>query len=140
MGEAGRCHYCEKGEIMDAVAIEVARLSVSTLYLFREQSHPGRVIVAYDEHVADIVDLPDDKRRALLDDIVRTAKAIRKAHSPDMINYAAFGDTMPHLHFHLTPKYRDGFEWGDVFAMNPKRTLLTDSEYGAEVEKLRRAL
>ncbi|MDR2391707.1 MAG: HIT family protein [Planctomycetota bacterium] len=137
MGETARCHYCEKGELMDAVGIEVATLSVSTVYLFREQSHPGRVIVAYNEHVADILDLPDGKRNALLDDIIRAAKAIKKAHNPDKINYAAFGDKMPHLHFHLTPKYLDGFEWGDVFAMNPKRTLLTDAEYRAEVEKLR---
>ena len=59
----------------------------------------------------------------------RVAKALHKAFHPDKINYGAYGDTGHHLHFHLVPKYRDGYEWGGVFAMNPGRTLLTDAEY-----------
>ncbi|MDR1519525.1 MAG: HIT family protein [Planctomycetota bacterium] len=139
MGEI-RCHYCEKGEIMAAVGIEIAELSASTLYLFREQSHPGRCILAYNGHVGDITDLPDERRRQFFDDLVRAARAIQKAYNPDKINYAAFGDKMPHLHFHLTPKYRDAFEWGDVFAMNPKRIELADAEGGEAAEKIRRVL
>lgn len=135
-----RCHYCEKGEIMAAVALEVAKLSVSTLYLFREQSHPGRCILASDRHVADPMDLADDERGSFFDDLVKAARAVQKVHRPDKINYAAFGDKMPHLHFHVTPKYRDGFEWGDVFAMNPKIKHLSDEEYALAVNNLRQAL
>ena len=42
-----------------------------------------------------------------------------------------------HLHFHLVPKYRDGFEWGGVFAMNPKQTYLTDEQYAEMIEKIK---
>ncbi len=139
MGNA-KCHYCEKGEIMAAIAIEVCKLSVSTIYLFREQSHPGRVIVAYNEHVGDVVELTAAQQAAFFADVVKTAKALYAAFKPDKINYGAYGDTMRHLHFHLVPKYKDEFEWGGVFAMNPQKVTLTDAEYAEMVEKIRKAL
>ena len=42
-----------------------------------------------------------------------------------------------HLHVHLVPKYRDGYEWGGVFAMNPGQVKLSDSEYAAMIEKIK---
>ena len=53
------------------------------------------------------------------------AKAIHAAFHPDKLNYGAYGDTGCHLHMHLCPKYKDGFEWGGTFEMNPGKTLLT---------------
>ena len=41
-----------------------------------------------------------------------TAEVLHELFHPDKINFGAYGDTMHHLHFHLVPKYRDGFEWG----------------------------
>ena len=55
-------------------------------------------------------------------------------------NYGAYGDTGHHLHFHLVPKYKDEFEWGGVFLMNPDRKYLTDAEYSEMIEKIKAAL
>ena len=41
---------------------------------------------------------------------------------------------------HLVPKYTDEFEWGDVFAMNPGKTYLTDEQYQLFVDKVQRCL
>lgn len=49
--------------------------------------------------------------------------------NPDKVNYVAYGDTGHHLHFHLVPKYKDGYEWGSVFALNPGGKTLSDEEY-----------
>ena len=38
------------------------------------------------------------------------------------------------------PKYRDGFEWGGVFAMNPGQTKLTDAQYAEMIEKIKAAI
>lgn len=134
------CHYCQKGAALDVFVLEIQKLSVSTLYLFREQSHPGRVIVAYDEHVGDIAELSDEKRNAYFADIAVASRAVKKAFKPDKINYASFGDTLQHIHFHLVPKYKDGFEWGSVFAMNPQKVMPTDVEYAEMIAKIRNAL
>ena len=135
-----QCHYCVKGDVLDAICLDVCKLSVSTLYLLREQSHPGRCIVTYDEHVGDITDLSDEQRDAFFADTVRASRAIKSVFNPDKVNYGAYGDLMRHLHFHLVPKYRDGFEWGDVFAMNPKKIFLSDAEYADMIASLRKAI
>ena len=134
------CAYCMRGGLLDKFGIYVCDLSVSTLILFKEQSHPGRCIVAYRDHVSEIVDISDAERDAFFADVNRAAKAIHAAFHPDKLNYGAYGDTGCHLHMHLVPKYKDGYEWGGVFEMNPGKTLLTDAEYAEMIEKLKAAL
>ena len=125
------------GELLDSFGILICELQVSQLILFREQSHPGRCIVAYKDHVSEIVDISPEERAAFMEDIARAAKAIHAAFHPEKINYGAYGDTGCHLPVHLVPKYRDGFEWGGVFAMNPGQTKLTDAEYTVMIEKIK---
>ena len=60
-----------------------------------------------------------------------------RSFNPQKINYGAYGDTGHHLHFHLVPKYKDEFEWGGVFLMNPDKKYLTEAEYADMVEKIR---
>lgn len=125
------------GELLDKFAIKICDLSVSQLVLFREQSHPGRCIVAYKDHVSEIVDLSEEERAAFIDDVATAANAIHKAFNPAKVNYGAYGDTGHHLHVHLVPKYTDEFEWGSTFAMNPLRCFLTDEEYADMIEKIK---
>lgn len=73
------CGYCMKGELLDAFGIFICDLSVSQLILFKEQSHPGRCIVAYKDHVSEIVNLSDEERNAFFADVNRAAKAIHAA-------------------------------------------------------------
>ncbi len=131
------CHYCNKGDALHAIGIEVAKLSVSNLILFREQSHKGRCIVAFDRHVGDITELNESERNSFFADIARASAAIQQAFGPDKVNYGAFGDTMRHLHFHLVPKYKDGFEWGGVFAMNPQKNMVNDEEAQSLADEIR---
>ena len=134
------CGYCQKGELLAKFDIEICELSVSTLILFKEQSHPGRCIVAYKDHVSEIINISDEERNAFFADVARAAKAIHKVFSPDKVNYGAYGDTGCHLHMHLVPKYKDEYEWGGVFEMNPGKMLLTDAEYAEMIEKIKAAL
>ncbi len=56
------------------------------------------------------------------------------------MNYGAYGDTGHHLHFHLVPKYTDEYEWGGVFAMNPQQKFLSDEEYTALIEEIKKSI
>ena len=134
------CGYCMGGEILAGFGIKICDLQVSQLILFKEQSHPGRVIVAYKDHVSELVDISAEERALFMEDIAKAAKAIHKVFNPDKVNYGAYGDGGCHLHFHLVPKYKDGYEWGGVFAMNPGQTLLTDEQYAEMIEKIKAAL
>lgn len=47
---------------------------------------------------------------------------------------------MHHLHVHLVPKYRDGFEWVGVFQMNPHATELDEAGYDELIRMIREKL
>ncbi len=134
------CAYCMENELLDAFGIKICELSSSKVYLFKEQSHKGRVIVAHKKHVSEIIDLTKEEREAFIEDIARVSNAIHKAFSPQKVNYGAYGDTGCHLHFHLVPKYRDEFEWGGTFAMNPQKVTLCEAEYAEIIGKIKENL
>ena len=135
------CAYCKEGELVGKFGIKITELAASKVYLFKEQSHKGRVIVASKHHVSEMIDLDRRERQAFMDDVAKVASALRKVFHPTKVNYGAYGDTGCHLHFHLVPKYaNDDFEWGGTFAMDPKRTYLSDAEYADLVATIKAEL
>jgi diadenosine tetraphosphate (Ap4A) HIT family hydrolase len=135
------CSYCVEGELVAKFGIKICELNATKVYLFKEQSHKGRVIVASKLHVSEMTELTDEQRNDFFADVNHVADAIHKAFSPDKVNYGAYGDTGHHLHFHLVPKYKDDeFEWGGTFAMDPKRKTLTDGEYAEIIAELNKYL
>lgn len=134
------CAYCTRGELLDKFGIYICDLNASILCLYKEQSHPGRCIVAYKDHVSELVDLSDEDRNAYFADVARVAKALHTVFRPDKINYGAYGDTSGHMHMHLVPKYKDGFEWAGIFAMEPGKTYLKPEEYDEMIAKIKAAL
>jgi len=121
--------------------LEVAALQVSTVYLFKEQTYPGRCVVTYRSHVNELFELPPAELALFTADVALAARAIKTAFDPAKINYGAYSDKLPHLHFHLVPKYTDGPAWGTTFTMMPEtKVLLTDEAYAATIARLRQAL
>lgn len=131
------CSYCAEGELVAKFGIKICELPASKVYLFKEQSHKGRCIVASKFHVSEMIELSEEERNAFFADVNKVANAIHTAFHPDKINYGAYGDTGHHLHFHLVPKYKDEFEWGGTFAMDPKQITLSEQEYEALIEELK---
>ena len=129
------CPYCQQGEFLAKFGYLAFETETSEVIVIKDQSHPGRAIVAYKkDHVAEIQDLSDEERNAFMKDVSDVAKAIQKAYNPDRINYGAYGDTLGHLHFHIVPKYKDEFEWGGTFQMNTGN--LVDESKCEEVAQL----
>ena len=121
--------------------IEVAPLGASTLFLFKEQTHRGRCVVAYRAHVNELFELSDAERNLFMADVARAARAIKTAFNPAKINYGAYSDKLPHLHFPLVPNYTDGPGWGAPFEMMPTpKKLLAAADYAELVGAIQRAL
>lgn len=134
------CFYCEQGEKLRSLMIEVASTPAATIYLNRDQKHPGRCIVALNSHKTEYFQMSDSERNAFFEAVARTAEAIDKVFHPNKINYATFGDLVPHVHVHLVPKYEGGLQWGSPFDDSVEKKLLTESEYAEMIDKLRNAL
>ena len=131
------CAYCAKGELVKKFGYEICELPASTVYLFKEQSHPGRCIVASKHHVSEMLELSEADRAAFIADVVTVANAIHAVCHPNKLNYGMFGDTGHHLHCHLVPKYKDQAEWGGTFLMNPTPNKISDEEARVIADRLR---
>ena len=132
-----QCLYCTINETLHNLMIEIASLSVSRVFLFKEQTYRGRCLVAYNGHVNDLNELSDEERNAFMADVAKVTRAMQKAFNPEKINFGAYSDTLSHLHFHLVPKYKGGPDFGGVFRMNPQETYLTDAEYQELIDKVK---
>jgi len=135
------CLYCRRDQRLQDLMIEVAPLAFSTLYLFKEQSHPGRCVVAYRAHVNELFELSDSELVGFTRDVARAARAIKAAFNPNKINYGAYSDKLPHLHMHLVPKYEGGVNWGAPFEMMPAtKKLLSEGDYAGMIATIRAKL
>ncbi|OMF18529.1 HIT family protein [Paenibacillus sp. FSL H8-0548] len=135
------CNYCANDGRLEKIMIEITKLRVSTVYLFREQTYKGRCVVALNEHHNELFHLTQEAQDAYMRDVAQVASAIEKAFTPGKINYGAFGDTMPHVHFHIVPKQKDGPEWGKMFEMNPSgNKQLTEEQYQDLIEQIKQHL
>ena len=83
------CGYCVGGEPLAKFGIKICDLQVSQLILFKEQSHPGRVIVAYKDHISELIHISDEERNLFFGDVAAAANAIHKVFHPDKVNYGA---------------------------------------------------
>ncbi|MEY8338061.1 HIT family protein [Lachnospiraceae bacterium 62-35] len=131
------CFYCEKGEELDKLMVKVCSLSVSDIYLVRNQNFPGRCIAAYKEHKTELFQLEEKERNDFTKDIAITAKAIYELFQADKLNYAVYGDGVPHLHYHIVPKKKGGYCWGFPFDMNGNKTELDEKELLERAEMIR---
>ena len=134
------CFYCEKSQQLHDLMIEICELSVSTVYLYKEQTYRGRCNVALKKHVGNLFELSDAELNSFMADVKKVAKAINKVFSPGKINYGSFADKMQHLHWHVVPKYDGGPGWGSAFEMNPQKVYLSDAEYKQMVEDIKKNL
>lgn len=131
------CFYCENGEKLRSLMIEICKLKYSTVYLNRDQKHRGRCIVMFKDHKTEYFQLTPEENQGYFAELAKVAKAINDLYNPDKINYATFGDGVPHIHVHVVPKYKNGLQWGEAFHDDVAKVLLSEEEYKTMVEELR---
>ena len=68
---------------------------------------PGYFRVIWNKHIAEMSDLTDDERQLLEKVPLTVEKIVREQMQPDKINWAQFGNMVPHLHWHIIARYRD---------------------------------
>ena len=68
---------------------------------------PGYFRVIWNKHIAEMSDLNDDERQLLEKVLLTVEKVVREQMQPDKINWAQFGNMVPHLHWHIIARYRN---------------------------------
>lgn len=83
----------------------------STLaFLDHRQSNEGHVLVIPKRHYEQIYDLDNDIASALAKTVRKAARAVRQVYGPDGLsiwqsNGAAANQEVPHVHWHVFPRY-----------------------------------
>ena len=72
-----------------------------------DPAYPGFCRVVWGEHVAEMTDLSRADRAHLFEVLMATEAALRTLLHPAKINLASFGNMVPHLHWHVIPRYHD---------------------------------
>ncbi len=136
------CMYCssENPKRMGLMTY-VCELQGSVVYLFKDQTYPGRAIVATKKHFKEIFEMSDSERSIFFNDVANVAKVLTHMFHADKINYSIWGDLVNHTHVHLVPKTHQLPEWGKPFLHDPENPVHTDEEtFKARVETLRKTL
>lgn len=74
--------------------------------LANEPDFPGFCRVIWNEHIAEMSHLSVDQRARLNHVVMLIEKAILETMSPDKVNLAALGNMVPHLHWHVIPRFQ----------------------------------
>jgi len=110
----------------------------------QEAGFPAFYRVVWNAHVAEFSDLAAADRVHCMDAVVLVEQALRQHLSPTKVNIAALGNMVPHLHWHVIPRYKRDGRWGQpIWAPDVKtqpERKLADDDRGRLMAELRAAL
>jgi diadenosine tetraphosphate (Ap4A) HIT family hydrolase len=110
----------------------VARLTVSSWYLPQNQMYRGHGVLVLDtRHATRLDQLSATDWQSCAADLHRVVRAVVQVCKPDHMNVQSLGNVMPHLHWHVVPRYKNDGRWGQPIwapdvAAQPERRLATD--------------
>jgi diadenosine tetraphosphate (Ap4A) HIT family hydrolase len=73
--------------------------------LVDDRDYPGFCRVIWNGHIKEMTDLPPDRRMHLMRAVFATESAVRQVLQPDKINLASLGNLVPHIHWHVIPRW-----------------------------------
>ena len=116
------CAICARGEPLDIVA----ELAVTWVTAPVEAPLPGYACVVCKRHVVEPFELPSPELIAFWQDAMLAASTLHALFQPTKMNYEIHGNTIPHLHLHLYPRFA-----GDPYMgrpIDPRLTSFTRSD------------
>lgn len=133
------CPMCHRWN--DDEDLRIAELQHSCLILNRDQFFPGYTLLFTKNHVTELFDLDKTVRSELMEEINLTASALFKAFSPTKINYELLGNMVPHMHWHIVPRFATDALWPRPIWSEPhQELLLTPEGYRQRINEIRSAL
>jgi diadenosine tetraphosphate (Ap4A) HIT family hydrolase len=101
-----------------------------------EAQWPGfcRVILA--RHVREMTDLAPPDRSRLMDVVFAVEASVREALAPDKMNVASLGNMVPHVHWHVIPRFRDDTHFPAPIWGLAQREARPDRERSRRAERI----
>ncbi len=103
--------------------------------------YPGFLRVVLSRHVVEMTDLDPTDRDRMMHVVFGVERVLREMYRPDKVNLASFGNQVPHLHWHVVPRFRDDPHfpepvWGAVQRKAATRPVVDDARLSAGLTEL----
>ncbi|MEO8627007.1 MAG: HIT family protein [Betaproteobacteria bacterium] len=72
-----------------------------------EADYPGLCRVIWDQHVKEMSDLDASGRNQIMRVVLAVEEALVKVVAPEKVNLASLGNQVPHLHWHVIPRFKN---------------------------------
>lgn len=134
------CSVVQAAEIDDPYGYFVADLEGGRLRLAADQHLPGYCLLISKKHVREPYELEREERTAFFEDMSRVGEALERVYGALKINYEILGNSVPHLHCHIQPRY-----YGDPYPNRPATRpaqwdALPEARYRERAAAIRAAL
>jgi diadenosine tetraphosphate (Ap4A) HIT family hydrolase len=126
----------------DEWGIRIRATEITDASLQREAVQRGYTVVIWrGRHVTEPTELTDDEAARYWGDVLAVARVLIRYYKPLKMNYETLGNSLPHLHTHLVPRYADDPAPGRPFPLTPpdgeSRPPIPEERLRAEAEALR---
>jgi len=133
------CSMCTKWD--DEPDLRIAELEQCRVLLNRDQFFPGYTFVFTRNHMTELFHLDRERRIAVMEEVTAVASALNTVFKPDKINYELIGNMVPHMHWHLVPRFRDDPLWPrTIWAGLHDERFLGPEDRAGRIELIRKAL
>jgi diadenosine tetraphosphate (Ap4A) HIT family hydrolase len=100
--------------------------------LVEEAGYPGYCRVIWQRHVAEMTDLDPAQRSQLMRVVCEVEAGLRDWLRPDKVNLASLGNVVPHLHWHVIPRFRDDPHFPNpIWGARQRQPAARDSDLAA---------
>jgi diadenosine tetraphosphate (Ap4A) HIT family hydrolase len=137
------CPMCAEGRPDDnGYGLRVHAGAVSDAYLQRADVQRGYTIVVWrGRHVAEPTELSETEAAAYWREVLLVGRALEEVLQPVKLNYDILGNSLPHLHTHVVPRYADDPRPGWPFPFpEGERPEQPEDQFQADVAALRALL
>jgi diadenosine tetraphosphate (Ap4A) HIT family hydrolase len=125
----------------DDADLRIAEFEHSCVVLNRDQFFPGYTLLFTRQHVTELFHLDRIVRSELMEEVSSVAAALSAAFQPEKINYELLGNMVPHIHWHIVPRFLGDPLWPrPIWAESHDELLLTPEEYRQSIASIRMAL
>jgi diadenosine tetraphosphate (Ap4A) HIT family hydrolase len=121
----------------------IAELSSCYVILGDRQFYRGYCVLFAKLHATELYLMPADAARLLSDEMRLVAEAIATVVKPWKMNYECLGNSEPHVHWHLLPRYEtDQMRHGPVWLRpeSERKVALDENDRRALLDSIRHQL
>jgi len=126
------CIMCTRWD--DEPTLRITELTHTRVLLNRDQFFPGYTFVFTKDHVTELFHLSREVRQGVMEEVTAVAEALYTTFQPAKMNYELLGNMVPHMHWHLVPRFATDPLWPrPIWSEARAEVMLSPAEYAERI-------